>query len=179
MTCVFGLPDPNYARLSFMDVLDALEAAPKPTVLILQQKFPPHLVGKVGLAGGNMVSAMKALGCVGLISNGPSRDVDEVRPMGFQYMLTGITPGHGAMAVHSVNAPVSVCGMDVVPGELVHMDENGACKFPAEKLDAVLDLAYKLREEEMERISRLQKATSAAELRAIFGGHAYTQVRDE
>lgn len=179
VTCVFGLPDPNYARLSFMDVLDALEAAPKPTVLILQQKFPPHLAGKVGLAGGNMVSAMKALGCVGLISNGPSRDVDEVRPMSFQYMLTGITPGHGAMAVHSVNAPVSVCGMDVAPGELVHMDENGACKFPADRLDAVLDLAYKLREEETERIGRLQKATSAAELRAIFGGHAYTQAKDK
>ena len=174
VTCVFGLPDPNFARLTFMDVLDALEAAPKPTVLVLQQKFPPHLAGKVGLAGGNMVSAMKALGCVGLISNGPSRDVDEVRPMGFQYMLTGITPGHGAMAVHAVNIPVTVCGMDVAPGELIHMDENGACKFPADKLDAVLDLAHKLREEETERIGRLQRATSAAELRAIFGGHSYS-----
>ena len=174
VTCVFGLPDPNFARLTFMDVLDALEAAPKPTVLVLQQKFPVHLAGKVGLAGGNMVSAMKALGCVGLISNGPSRDVDEVRPMGFQYMLTGITPGHGAMAVHAVNIPVSVCGMDVAPGELIHMDENGACKFPADKLDAVLDLAHKLREEESERIRMLQRATSAAELRAIFGGHSYS-----
>ena len=174
VTCVFGLPDPGYTRLSFMDVLDALEAAPKPTVLVLQQAFPAELAGRVGLAGGNMVSAMKALGCVGLISNGPSRDVDEVRPLGFQYMLTGITPGHGAMAVHAVNTPVSVCGMDVAPGELVHMDENGACKFPAGKLEAVLDLAGKLREEETDRIGRLQKATSAAELRAIFAGHSYT-----
>ena len=179
VTCVYGLPDPGFTRLSFMDVLDALEAAPKPTVLVLQQKFPPPLAGKVGLAGGNMVSAMKALGCIGLISNGPSRDVDEVRPMGFQYMLTGVTPGHGAMAVHSVNAPVSVCGMDVAPGEMVHMDENGACKFPADKLEAVLELAYKLRAEEKERIDRLQRATSAAELRAIFGGHAYASSRDK
>ncbi len=61
----------------------------------IQQNFPPELANKVGLAGGNMVSAMKALGCLGLISNGPSRDIDEVRPMGFQYMLSGITPGHG------------------------------------------------------------------------------------
>ena len=99
--------------------------------------------------------------------------------MGFQYMLTGVTPGHGAMAVHAINVPVSVCGMDVAPGELVHMDENGACKFPADKLDTVLDLAHKLRAEETERIGRLQRATSAAELRAIFGGHAYTQVKDE
>jgi 4-hydroxy-4-methyl-2-oxoglutarate aldolase len=173
VTCVFGLPSPGYTRLSFMDVLDALEAMPKPTVLVMQQKFPPEIAGKVGLAGGNMVSAMKSIGCVGLISNGPSRDVDEVRPMKFQYMLTGITPGHGDMAVHSVNAPVSVCGMDVAPGELIHMDENGACKFPADKLELVLDLSVKLRAEENERIGRLQKAKSAAELRAIFGGHSY------
>ncbi len=95
-TCVYGLPDPGYNRLTFADVIDALDAMPKPTILVLQQKFPPEIVGKVGLAGGNMVSAMKAIGCVGLISNGPSRDLDEVRPMGFQYMLTGITAGHGA-----------------------------------------------------------------------------------
>lgn len=174
VTCVYGLPDPNYNRLTFMDVLDALEAMSKPTILVLQQKFPPAIAGKVGLAGGNMVSAMKSIGCVGLISNGPSRDVDEVRPMKFQYMLTGISPGHGAQAVQAVNAPVSVCGMDVAPGEIVHMDENGACKFPADKLEAVLLNARKLREEEAERIGKLQKAQSAAELRAIFGGHSYT-----
>lgn len=174
VTCTYGLPDPNYSgQLSFMDVLEALDAIPKPTILVLQQKFPPQIAGKVGLAGGNMVSAMKAVGCVGLISNGPSRDIDEVRPMQFQYMLSGITPGHGAQAVHAVNVPVSVAGMDVAPGEIIHMDENGACKFPANKLQAVLDNVKALREEEEARIGKLQKATSAAELRAIFGGHSY------
>ncbi len=173
VTCVYSLPDPNFNRLTFMDVLDALDAMPKPTILVLQQKFPPHLASKVGLAGGNMVSAMKAIGCVGLISNGPSRDIDEVRPMQFQYMLSGITPGHGAQAVQAVNVPVSVAGMDIAPGELIHMDENGACKFPADKLAAVLDNVRKLRDEEAERMGKLQKATSAAELRAIFGGHSY------
>jgi regulator of RNase E activity RraA len=173
VTCVYGLPDPNFNRLTFADVLETLDAAPKPTVLILQQKFPPAIAGKVGLAGGNMVSAMRAVGCIGLISNGPSRDVDEIRPMNFQYMLTGISPGHGAQAVQAVNVPVSVCSMDVSPGEIVHMDENGACKFPADKLGAVLENVRKLRDEEAARMSRLQQATSAAELRAILSGHSY------
>ena len=173
VTCVYGLPDPDYTRLSFMDVLDALEASEQPTALVIQQKFPPELVGKAGLAGGNMVSAMKALNCVGLLSNGPSRDVDEIREMDFQYMLTGVTAGHGKMAVHAVNVPVSVGGMDVAPGELIHMDENGACKFPADQLEAVLTNVRALREEEAARMKALQNAKSAAELRAIFGGHAY------
>lgn len=175
VTCTYGLPDPNFKRLTFMDVLDALDAMPKPTILVLQQKFPPELAGKVGLAGGNMVSAMRAIGCVGMISNGPSRDIDEVRPLEFQYMLSGITPGHGAQAVHAVNVPVSVAGMDVAPGEIIHMDENGACKFPADKIEQVLKNAHAFREEEAERMSRLQQATSAEELRAIFAGKGYAK----
>ena len=173
VTCVFGLPDPDFARLSFMDVLDALDASPKPTILVLEQKFPPQIAGKVGLAGGNMVSAMRAIGCLGLLSNGPSRDLDEVREMDFQYMLSGVTAGHGAMAVRAVNVPVTIGGMDVAPGEIIHMDENGACKFPAAKLDAVLANARALQAEEAGRMAALQAATSAAELRAIFGGHSY------
>jgi 4-hydroxy-4-methyl-2-oxoglutarate aldolase len=174
VTCVYGLPDPNYARLSFMDVIDALDASKKPTILVIQQKFPPAIAGKVGLAGGNMVSAMRAIGCVGLISNGPSRDLDEIRPMRFQYLLSGVTAGHGATAVQSVNAPVSVAGMDVAPGEIIHMDENGAVKFPADRTQAVLTNARELQKQEQARMSALQKATSAAEIRAIFAGHTYT-----
>jgi regulator of RNase E activity RraA len=177
VTCVYGLPDPNFARLTFMDVIDALDAAPKPTILVLQQKFPPQIAGKVGLAGGNMVSAMRAVGCVGLISNGPSRDVDEVRPLGFQYMLTGVTAGHGAMAVHAVNVPVSVGGMDVAPGEIIHMDENGAVKFPAAKLGAVLENVRALQQLEEARMQALHGARSAAEVRAIFAGQGYATKR--
>jgi 4-hydroxy-4-methyl-2-oxoglutarate aldolase len=179
VTCVYGLPDPTYSRLSFADVIDALAASPKPTVLVIEQKFPPEIANKVGLAGGNMVSAMKAMGCVGLISNGPSRDLDEVRPMGFQYMLSGVTAGHGAMAVRAVNVPVSVAGMDVAPGEIIHMDENGAVKFPSDRLEQVLVNARALQKDEAERQNALQNAKSAAEIRAIFGGHAYGDDEEE
>lgn len=173
VTCTWGVPDPNYSGVTFMDVLDAMDASLKPTIFVFQQKFPPELEGKVGLAGGNMTTAMQAIGCVGAISNGPSRDIDEIRPMKFQYLLSGVTAGHGAMAVHAVNVPVSVASMDVAPGEIIHMDENGAVKFPADKLEAVLENARALQIEETERLDRLRNAKSAAELRAIFGGHTY------
>ena len=179
VTCVFGLPDPNYSRLSFMDVIDALDASPKPTVLILQQKFPPHLANKVGLAGSIMTTAMQSVGCVGVISNGPSRDIDAIREMGFQYMLSGVTAGHGAMAVQAVNVPVHVAGMDVAPGETIHMDENGACKFPADKMEAVLTKVRALLAAEDVRLDALRKAKTAAEIRAIFSGHIYAADQEE
>ncbi|MSP03518.1 MAG: RraA family protein [Acetobacteraceae bacterium] len=173
VTCVYGLPDPNYTgRLSFMDVVDALDAMKKPTILIIQQKWPAHLMSKAGLAGEIMVTSMKAVGCIGMLSNGPSRDVDAVRRLNFQMLLGGVSPGHGDMAVHAVNVPVSVGGMDVAPGELVHMDENGAVKFPADKAEQVLENAQKMLTGEAEHLSRLRDATNAAEVRAAGGAYA-------
>ena len=177
VTCVYGLPDPGFSRLTFVDVVDALDASPKPTILVLQQKFPPEIAGKVGLSGGNMTTAMKAVGCVGVVSNGPSRDLDEIRPMGFQYMLSGVTAGHGPMAVRAVNVPVSVAGMDVSPGEIIHMDENGAVKFPAERLAAVLQNVRALQQEEAARMARLREAKDAAQVRAAFGHKSYAAKR--
>ncbi len=173
VTCIYGLPDPSFNRLSFMDVADALDASPKPTILALEQKFPPQVAGKVGLAGGNMTTTMKTLGCMGCLSNGPSRDIEEIRPMKFQYLLTGVTPGHGDQAVHAVNVPVSICGMDVAPGEIIHMDENGAVKFPANRMADVLENVQKLIEHEGTLQERIKKATSAAEIRRAHRGEEY------
>ncbi len=174
VTAVYGLPDPEFDRLSFMDVIDALDASPKPTIFVFQQKFPKEIEGKIGLAGGNMTTAMKAVGCIGAISNGPSRDIDEIRPMNFQYLLSGISPGHGGMAVHAVNVPVTIAGMDVSPGEIIHMDENGACKFPEDKMEAVLTNVTALQKDEAESMARVAKATTAAEVRAAMSGKAYS-----
>jgi regulator of RNase E activity RraA len=52
--------------------------------------------------------------------------------------------GHGKQAIQAIQVPVHICGMDIAPGEIVHMDENGAVKFPANKLEAVLKNAKAL-----------------------------------
>jgi len=145
----------------------------KPTILVIQQKWPEGIMAKAGLAGEIMVTSMKAVGCVGLLSNGPSRDVDAIRRMDFQMLLGGVTAGHGEMAVQAVNVPVSVGGMDVAPGELIHMDENGAVKFPADKADAVLANARAMLDAEAVHLAKLRAATDAAGVRAASGGGTY------
>lgn len=170
VTCIYERPDPRFNRLSFGDVLKAVEASLKPVILVIKQNFPEEIKKKNGLSGGNMTTALKALGCIGCISDGPSRDIDEIRDMDFQYMLTGVCPGHGDFSVAAVNVPVSVCGMDIAPGELIHMDENGAVKFPADRLDDVLRKAEQLKEIEEKRMAKLRKAATAQELINILGG---------
>ena len=144
VTVTYGLPDKDFTRLGFVDVCKAIEQSPKPVVIVMKQNLPEEVRRKNGLLGGCMMSAFKALGAVGVLSDGPSRDLDEVRKLEMQYMLTGTCAGHGPFAVHAVNTPVEVCGMVVAPGEIIHMDESGAVKFPADKMEQVLDMCRRL-----------------------------------
>ncbi|MDR1535912.1 MAG: RraA family protein [Planctomycetota bacterium] len=169
-TCVYGLHDPQFTRLGIGDVLEALAAAPKPAILAIRQNLPEPLKSRSGLIGGNMMTAFKSAGVIGVLSDGPSRDVDEIRPLGLQYMITGVTPGHGDFGVQAVNVPVDICGMEVAPGEIVHMDENGAVKFPADRLDDVLARAGRLRLIEQKRQKMMRETGDAGELAKIMRG---------
>lgn len=138
VTVTFGLPESGKPEVSFLRLYEAIAQSPKPVILCVKQDFPERYKKKNGLAGGNMMTAFRSLGCVGLISDGPSRDLEEVRALGMQYMLTGTTAGHGPFCIHAVNEPVTICDMEVFPGEIIHTDENGAVKFPQEYLREVV-----------------------------------------
>lgn len=171
VTCTYGLPDASVkAGLGIGDVLQAIGDSPKPVVLLIKQDYPKRIKRKIGLCGGNMATAFKSAGCVGIISDGPSRDVDEIRPMRIQYMLTGTTAGHGPMAVKSVNTPVEISGMDVCPGEIVHMDENGAVKFPRKYLYEVLECCRVLAAEEEKKMLMLASTSDPALLTKYMQG---------
>lgn len=169
VTCVYGPADPDFSgKLSLADIFKAIDASPKPVILAIKQDFPGELKKKNGLVGGNMMSAFKSLGAVGVISDGPSRDLDEVRPFGIQYMLTGVAPGHGDFAVYAVSVPVSICGMDIAPGELIHMDENGAVKFPANRLADVVAAARKMTGNEQVMQKKILDAENLEEILKLF-----------
>ena len=170
VTVVYSLPNPHFQRLSIVDLLDAIDKSKKPVIVVIKQDFPPEILPKVGLCGGQMTTAFKACGAVGVVTNGPSRDVDEIRPMKFQYMMSGVTPGHGEFSISAINVPVSVAGMDVVPGDIIHMDENGACKFPADKLAAVCNNIGPFLKVEEDRVKAVKAAKTIAEIKAAFTG---------
>jgi 4-hydroxy-4-methyl-2-oxoglutarate aldolase len=74
-----------------------------------------------------------------------------------------------------VQVPVSIAGMDVAPGEIIHMDENGAVKFPADRLEEVVHNAKALLAEEDERVGQMLRARGIDEVRAIMSGHQYVK----
>lgn len=168
VTVTYCEPDPSYNCLGFADLCKAIAASPKPVILVIKQNLPEEIKRKNGLCGGNMMAAFRSLGVVGVISDGPSRDVDEVRPMGVQYMLTGVCPGHGNFTIQEINAPVEVCGMMVAPGNIIHMDENGAVRFPAERLDEVLWLCQELNIYEKRKQTLLAQCRDPEEMGRIM-----------
>ena len=172
VTCVYGLPDPDYKRhANIADVVEAINESPKPVILAVKQNFPEHIKKINGLLGGNLMTAFKAAGCVGVLTDGPSRDVDEIRPFGIQYMLTGVTPGHGAFALQATNVPVNICGMGVQPLEIIHMDENGAVKFPREYLEEVVIRAKRVVAKEAKMQDALRRTGGDLEkIKMVFNG---------
>ena len=170
VTVVYGPVDPAYNKLGITDVLRAIEKSPKPVILAVKQQFPEHIKKINGLLGGNMMTAFKAAGAVGVLSDEPSRDLEEIRPMEMQYMLTGLTPGHGDFAVYAVNVPVEICGMGVAPGEIIHMDANGAVKFPAEYLDEVAKRVGPFCEEEEKKQAMMRQTNNAEQLGRYMRG---------
>jgi len=151
-----------------LDLIDVMGKSKKPIVIVIKQDFPPDILPKVGLCGGQMTTTFKACGVVGVVTNGPSRDVDEIRPMKVQYLMSGVTPGHGSMMLSAINVPVSVAGMDVAPGEIIHMDENGACKFPADRMGDVCKNIDALIEAEEKRAKALNAAKTIEEIKAVW-----------
>jgi regulator of RNase E activity RraA len=81
------------------------------------------------------------LGLYGALTNGVMRDLGDMEK-GFQVIAGSIGPSHGFVHVVDIDQPVSICGLDVRPGDLVHADRHGAVVVPAdvvERLEAAID----------------------------------------
>jgi regulator of RNase E activity RraA len=147
-TVVFCEESEKYTGVGRWVLPEHIDSTGKPVVLVAEQQFPPELADRVGLFGEMMTTRYKALGVAAVVTNGPMRDIDAIKPLDVQYFCTGTTPSHGDMMVRAVGVPVSVGGMTVMPGDMVHMDLHGVVKFPAEYREEVLIRARKLLENE-------------------------------
>jgi len=152
-TAIFCEESERYTGVDRWALPEHIDETKKPVVLVAQQQFPPEIVNRVGLFGEMMTTQYKALGVVGVVTNGPMRDVDAIKPLGVQYYTSGVTPAHGDMMLKEVGCPVKVGGMKVMPGDMVHIDRHGVVKFPPDRMQEILERSEKLLEEESEDAS--------------------------
>jgi regulator of RNase E activity RraA len=108
---------------------EAVLAVPAPRVIVLEDLDDPP----VGAFWGEVQTNIhKALGCVGTVTNGGVRDLSEVRTAGFHYFAGSVMVSHAYVHLLDFGEPVSVGGVRVQTGDLIHGDQHGVQIIPPE-----------------------------------------------
>jgi regulator of RNase E activity RraA len=114
-----------------MDYLDYVAAEPRPSVVLIQDLDEP--AGYGAFWGEVQSNVHKSLGCIGTITNGSIRDIPTIAP-GFQMLAGSISPSHAFVHVVDFGRDVTVKGMAVQSGDLVHFDRHGAVVVPIDSI---------------------------------------------
>lgn len=75
-------------------------------------------------------------GCLGVITDGSVRDLPDIVD-GFQMMADRVGPSHAFVHVVDYSRPVTVAGMRVSHGDLIHSDQHGAVVIPHDVADKI------------------------------------------
>jgi regulator of RNase E activity RraA len=118
---------PEVVRERRMAYYRAMAEAPRPAVAVLADVDWPDCVG--AFWGEINTTVHKALGVAGALTNGVMRDLGEL-PEEFPVVAGSIGPSHAHVHVREIGTPVTVFGLDVAPGDLVHADRHGAIVIP-------------------------------------------------
>ena len=124
-----------------MDYLDYVAADPRPSVVMIQDLDEP--AGYGAFWGEVQSNVHKALGCIGTITNGSIRDIPMIAP-GFQMLAGSISPSHAYVHVVDFGREVTIKGMAVQSGDLIHFDRHGAVVVPVDKVGEMRTALEKL-----------------------------------
>lgn len=155
------------------DVLDArrgryyaeVAAAHGPKIIVSQD-----VDGARGVAatwGEVMAHAHQTLGCLGVLTDGAIRDIAGM-PANFQFLAKCVKPSHGRLHWVDYGQPVTISGLRIKPGDLIHMDCNGAAAIPHALALAVPDAARAIQAKE-EKILNAARTGDTKALLQMFG----------
>ena len=154
VTCTVDSTTEGRVGIGFNALYALLEQAPKPAVIVMQDVGADRLHSCH--AGEIMATTMKRLGAIAILTDGGLRDVKEVQALGgFQYFCGGLVVSHGNPICVSVGDEVTISGMRVRPGDLLHGDTNGVVHIPDECAADVADAAHRTWREEGDRLRRI------------------------
>jgi regulator of RNase E activity RraA len=162
--------EPPIAGKTFHDRADfwnRLLTVPPPRVLVLQDMDDPP--GRGAFVGDMHAAILKALGCIGYLTNGAVRELPSVRSMGLQLFAGSVAVSHAYAHIFDVGAVVKVGGMELHWGELLHGDRHGVLTIPAEIAAEVPRVAAELQSVEQKVIDFCRSSSfSVAKLSEVM-----------
>jgi regulator of RNase E activity RraA len=140
----------------------AIEAASPGDVIVVEQRTGID----AGSWGGILTLGAKIKGIVGVVVDGPVRDIDEARAYDFPVYCRSLTArtARGRVAEVECNKPVSIGDVTVQPGDYVIADASGVAFVPAAEAGRVLHTAEAIAGRE------------AAMAKALLAGQPITEV---
>ena len=162
--------DPPIAGRTFRDRAEFwnhILSGPAPRVLVLEDMDAPP--GRGAFVGDMHAAILKALGCIGYLTNGAVREVSSVRTMGMQLFAGSVAVSHAYAHIFDIGSTVNVGGLEVHQGDLLHGDFHGVLTIPRQIAAAVPGVATELQKSEQKVIDFCRSsAFSVAKLREVM-----------
>jgi regulator of RNase E activity RraA len=104
--------------------------------------------GKGSLVGPVHACILKALGFVGVVTNGAIRGRSSFESIGLNAYAGNVSPSHAFSHVVEAGVGVEIAGLRLAPGDLLHGDANGIVSIPSVVAAQVALAAAEIRERE-------------------------------
>jgi regulator of RNase E activity RraA len=154
-------------RASTFGWWDFVQSIPAPRVIVVHDLDEPR--GQGAQWGEVQANIHRALGAVGVVTDGSVRDLDEVRALGFQFAAAHVSVSHAFVHMVDFGLPVKVGGLWVKPGDLIHADHHGVVTIPADLAPKIPEAVGKVEADERRIIGLCQsKEFSAESLKALY-----------
>lgn len=160
VTGVISAKAPEGRNVAREDWWDLIASVPEPRFIILHDIDNPPLGAYWGEVQGNI---HKALGAVAVATDGTVRDLDEVHELGFQFFAKHISVSHAYVHLVEINIPVSVGGLTVATGDLIHGDKHGVTSIPFELADKIPGMVSTIADYEKQTIDLCQSPSFSLE----------------
>jgi regulator of RNase E activity RraA len=137
---------------------------PAPRVVVLEDVDTP--AGRGAFLGNMHAVVLVALGCVGFVTNGAVRNLPEVNQLGLHLFAGNVAVSRAYSHIFDFGSAVTVGGLEVEPGALLHGDRHGLLTIPKETVRDIPVVAARLEENEKRIIAfSRSKEFSIEELR--------------
>ena len=135
-----------------------LASVPGQKIAVVQDLDKPNFVGSFwGEVNSN---THRALGCVGTITDGCIRDIDEMANAGFKALATRFCVGHAHSCPVKWNCEVEAFGRRIQPGQLIHADQHGFIAIPEGEETHLLEAAQFMDRNECQTVIPAARAST-------------------
>ena len=139
-------PGHSFDVEAWLSFVRAVEAAPKPAIVVMQDVGPD--VSRSCHGGDCMTLLVQKMGGVGIVTNGGFRDLKDIEPLRFPVFASGCVPSSGTNRIVETDVPVTVGGMYAESGDLIHGDASGVINVPVELASRTVAAAQDMINEE-------------------------------